>query len=63
MRQGNSIFNEPQQLQHVLDIINRFDNVAKRIDAVDKGSKLNCQQKWNVIQDFLDEFNDKGLKR
>lgn len=49
--------------QHIQVITNWFDNVAKRIDAVDKGSGLNCQQKQNAIQDLQEEFNDQGPKR
>lgn len=42
---------------------NWFDNLIKRIDAVDKGSGLNCQQKQNAILELKAEFDDQGPKR
>ncbi|KAJ8930094.1 hypothetical protein NQ314_017138, partial [Rhamnusium bicolor] len=49
--------------QHIQVINNWFDNLAKRIDAIDKGSGLNCQQKQTAITDLQAEFDDQGPKR
>lgn len=49
--------------QNVQVINNWFDNVAKRIDAVDKGSGLNCQQKQVAVEELKAEFEDQGPKR
>jgi nesprin-1 len=38
--------------QNVQVINNWFDNLVKRIDAIDKGSGLNCQQKQAAIVEF-----------
>lgn len=49
--------------QHVQVISNWFDNLSKRVEAIDKGSGLNCQQKETAIQDLKAEFDDQGHKR
>ncbi|KAJ8984006.1 hypothetical protein NQ317_006860, partial [Molorchus minor] len=49
--------------QHLQVINNWFDNLAKRIEAIDKGSGLNCQQKQSAIIDLKAEFDDQGPKR
>lgn len=49
--------------QNIQVITNWFDNLAKRIDAIDKGSGLNCQQKQTAIVDLQAEFDDQGPKR
>lgn len=47
-----------------IQVINHwFDNLVKRIDAVDKGSGLNCQQKQTAITELQAEFEDQGPKR
>lgn len=40
-----------------------FDNLNKRIDVVDKGSGLNCQQKQAAIADIQSEFDNDGPSR
>jgi nesprin-1 len=49
--------------QNVQVINNWFDNLVKRIDAIDKGSGLNCQQKQAAIVELQAEFEDQGPKR
>ncbi|XP_074030429.1 muscle-specific protein 300 kDa isoform X10 [Leptinotarsa decemlineata] len=49
--------------QHVQVINNWFDNLVKRIEVIDKGSGLNCQQKQTAITDVKAEFDDQGPKR
>ncbi|KAG5889989.1 hypothetical protein JTB14_035905 [Gonioctena quinquepunctata] len=49
--------------QHIQVINNWFDNLVKRIDVIDKGSGLNCQQKQTAIKDLEAEFDDQGPKR
>ncbi|ERL91661.1 hypothetical protein D910_08989, partial [Dendroctonus ponderosae] len=47
------------QYKQQLQAINTwFDNLNKRIDVVDKGSGLNCQQKQTAIGDIQDEFDE-----
>ncbi|XP_057659189.1 muscle-specific protein 300 kDa isoform X4 [Diorhabda carinulata] len=40
-----------------------FDNLGKRIEAIDKGSGLNCEQKQASILEIKAEFDDQGSKR
>lgn len=49
--------------QHLQVMNNWFDNLIKRIDAVDKGSGLNHQQKQSAISNLKAEFDDQGPKR
>ncbi|XP_064211053.1 muscle-specific protein 300 kDa isoform X18 [Tribolium castaneum] len=49
--------------QNVQVINNWFDNLVKRIDAIDRGSGLNCQQKQVAIEELKAEFEDQGPKR
>lgn len=52
------------QYKQQLQAINTwFDNLNKRIDVVDKGSGLNCQQKQTAIGDIQDEFEELGPQR
>ncbi|KAF5292003.1 hypothetical protein FQA39_LY14120 [Lamprigera yunnana] len=49
--------------QNVQGINSWFDNIVKRIDAIDKGSGLNCVQKQAAISDLVNEFNEQGPTR
>lgn len=49
--------------QNLQVINNWFDNLIKRIDAVDKGSGLNHQQKQAAVSELQAEFDDQGPKR
>ncbi|XP_066252950.1 muscle-specific protein 300 kDa isoform X4 [Euwallacea similis] len=52
------------QYKQQLQAINTwFDNLNKRIDAVDKGSGLNCQQKQAALAEIQEEFDELGLPR
>ncbi|KAF7272974.1 hypothetical protein GWI33_014281 [Rhynchophorus ferrugineus] len=49
------------QYRQQLQAINGwFDTLNKRIDAVDKGSGLNCQQKQKAIGNIQTEFDEEG---
>ncbi|XP_072386756.1 muscle-specific protein 300 kDa isoform X12 [Diabrotica undecimpunctata] len=49
--------------QNVQVMNNWFDNLGKRIEAIDKGSGLNCEQKQSSISEIKAEFDDQGPKR
>lgn len=49
--------------QNVQVMNNWFDNLGKRIEAIDKGSGLNCEQKQSSILEIKAEFDDQGPKR
>ncbi|XP_066158002.1 muscle-specific protein 300 kDa isoform X10 [Euwallacea fornicatus] len=52
------------QYKQQLQAINTwFDNLNKRIDAVDKGSGLNCQQKQAALAEIQEEFDELGPSR
>ncbi|XP_017768073.1 PREDICTED: nesprin-1 [Nicrophorus vespilloides] len=49
--------------QNIQTINNWFDNLIKRVDAVDKGSGLTCLQKQSALEELQAEFDDQGPKR
>lgn len=61
-KQGNQDIID-QYRQQLQAINNWFDNMAKRSEAVDKGSGLTCNQKQNAICELQNEFEDQGPKK
>lgn len=52
------------QYKQQLQAVNTwFDNLNKKIDAVDKGSGLNCTQKQAALKEIQDEFEELGPPR
>ncbi|KAF5308513.1 hypothetical protein FQR65_LT06178 [Abscondita terminalis] len=49
--------------QNLQGINNWFDNVVKRMDAIDKGSGLNCAQKQAALSELENEFDELGPTR
>lgn len=49
--------------QSVQNVNSWFDNLVKRIDAIDKGSGLNCVQKQSAVAELQAEFDSHGPQR
>ncbi|XP_060527804.1 muscle-specific protein 300 kDa isoform X12 [Cylas formicarius] len=66
-----SVMTEKQSKQEFVDQYrqqlqvtnNWFDNLVKRIDVIDKGSGLNCQQKKDAVVELQTEFDQQGPKK
>ncbi|XP_025834538.1 nesprin-1 isoform X2 [Agrilus planipennis] len=49
--------------QHAQNINNWFENLGKRIDVIDKGSGLTCNQKQATLKDIQSEYNNNGPEK
>ncbi|KAL3268198.1 hypothetical protein HHI36_007323 [Cryptolaemus montrouzieri] len=49
--------------QNLQSINNWFDSLSKQVEAVDKGSGLNCQQKQSSVFELKIEFDEKSPKK
>lgn len=46
--------------QYVQNMNNWFDGIIKKMDVLDKGSGLNCNQKLVIISEIKSDFQDQG---
>ncbi|KAK9694281.1 Spectrin repeat [Popillia japonica] len=61
-KQGNQQLIE-DYLQNIQATNNWFDNLLKKVEAIDKGSGMSCAQKQSVALELQAEFDDQAPKR